>query len=191
MNAEDLLDRIAADGPPQDKLDQIREVAQQARDTKLLAEDLEQRAAEERRRLSVLTNEVLPNLFQEAGMSGLDLEPSGNLPGFSVKLKSYAAASIAAKWTEDRRRAAFAELTRKGAEDLIKVTVTFSFPKGMRHLAMDLAEEKSHLRPEVKEEVHHGTLTAWLYGLWEDGKPLPDLDAIGGRIGYKAVITEN
>ena len=191
FEAETLLDEIAAAGPPRDKLDRIRDVAREARDVKIIAEDLEQRAAEYRRRLSALLNDALPTLLKDAGMSRLDLEPEGNLPGFSVNLKPYAAASIAAKWSEDRRRAAFAELTRRGAEDLIKVTVSFLFPKGKRAEALELAAKNAHLRPEVREEVHHGTLTAWLYGLWEDGKPLPDLDAIGGRIGHKAVITEN
>jgi hypothetical protein len=188
--AEDLLESIAAAGPPADKLDKIREVAREAAAIKLNCEDLEDKAAKERRKLSALVNDVIPTLLKDAGMTRLDLEPAGNLPGFVVDLRPYAAASIAAKWSEERRRAAFAELARAGGEDLIKVTVSFPFPKGEREEAIAFAQENARLRPEVREEVHHATLSAWLGDLWEEGRPLPDLEAIGGRIGHKAVITE-
>ena len=183
-------DWMEAPPPSQDKLDRIREMAREAVATQLDIEALQNSLAKEQSRLNTLLYEDLPMLLSAAGMSRVDLEPLGNLPARSIELKVDAGASIPLSWPEDKRRAAFDELSRLGLDDAVAVKVTFTFPKGRKQQALSFAQQHATLHPEVRESIHHGTLSKWLREQIRDGVPLPDLETIGGYKRQVAMIKE-
>jgi hypothetical protein len=164
-------------------LDQIKEKARELRDLEQERTNLEERLTAVGRRIEAIRHADLPDLMNEAGCSSFTLEAEGNNPPFEVTKRPFYSANIAAKWPDNKRRKAFDAVSEHGGSDLIKTTVTFTFGKGQVKQAMKLADDHRLLQPEVKESIHFASLTSWLKERVEAGKPVPDLDLIGGRIG--------
>jgi hypothetical protein len=125
----------------------------------------------------------LPDLMGELGINVVSLEADGNVPAVEAKAAPFYAANIAVGWPEEKRRAAFDWLDGNGHGDLIKTEVTVSFRREDRDEAVKfLKVAKDYGRPEIKEAVHHGTLTAWLREQVEDQHYIPPLDVLGGTV---------
>jgi hypothetical protein len=174
--------------PKTDALAKIRDAIAQARDLDMEIEDLENRLSDKKRELEKLLGDELPMLMIDKKVTRIDLDKSGNLPAYEAKLGPFYSANIPAGWDAERRTRAFEELEKFDAEDLIKVTVTFSFGRGERERALKLANANKKLMPQVAESVHHATLTSWVKNLVEDGKPTPPLEIIGATIGTKVKL---
>jgi hypothetical protein len=171
-----------------DSLAEIRRLVAAARDKLQEIEDAEARLSDLKAEYRDLVETEIPDKMSEHGVNRIDLDPDGNKPAVEAKLRSYVAASIAAEWPEERRAAAFAALVKHGAGSLIKTDVKFSFGKGQSDKAKALALAYQQYNPEIKEAVHHASLTAWLKEQVEGGEPTPPLDVIGGRVGSKVEI---
>ncbi len=174
-----------------DKLEAIRDQAVIYRDLTKEKEDLEARLKETNIALTKLEFDTLPSMMDELGVPRLDLEAKGNLPAVKIESKAYYAASISAKWPEDRYRAALDWLVENGHGDLIKTSVTIPFAKEDHAKAIEFAQEmeKAGLEPVTKEAVHHGTLSSWLKEQVLKHAS-PPLDTIGGKVGKRIFIKE-
>ena len=182
--------------PPQDLLQRITAKAVAARDQAALVKDLEERLAAAKNTLTYITNVDLPDLLDEAGTDTIGLPASGNLPAIDITMHTVHRANIAAGWPEERRSAAFAWLDANGHGDLIKTAVTISWPRELRDKAREFMElfarrYGTEIKPEIKEMVHPGTMTAWFKHQVRNGGALPPLDVIGASSMRVAEMKES
>jgi len=124
--------------------------------------------------LRKLSQETLPNMMAEIGLSSFKLADGTEI---AIADKYYA------KLPEDNY-AAFTWLREQGMDGIIKTQVTLDFGKGDDAQVQRVQEvlQELGLIPTVKSTVHHMTLKALVKEQVEKGTPIP-LDAFGaGRI---------
>tara|TARA_X000001388_G_scaffold42171_2_gene29674 strand:+ start:3446 stop:4009 length:564 start_codon:yes stop_codon:yes gene_type:complete len=127
-----------------------------------------------------LSENVLPSLFAEVGLSELKLHD-----GRQLKVSNYYGASI----KEDKKEAAFSWLRDKGYGDLIKNQVSCSFGRNEDNKAKNMISilEESGFSSSQREWVEPSTLRAFVKELHETGKDLP-MDLLGAFIGQRTTI---
>ena len=170
--------------PSPDALVKIKATLTLARDLETSIEEMEFKLAEDRAQLNALQHKVLPDQFNSAGITSLTIEAEGNHPAIKCDLRPYFKASIPAKWSEEKREAALAELDKFGAGDLAKRTVTVQFARSEADEAQSFSEELDRMGVTytMQFDVHHATLTSWLKETVSEGN-MPDLEKIGGQVG--------
>ena len=129
-----------------------------------------------------LSENVLPNLFSEVGLSELKLAD-----GRHLKVSNFYGASI----KEAKKEAAFSWLRDNGFGDLIKNQVSCSFGRNEDEKAkslIDTLNDKGY--PSMQREwVEPSTLRAFIREQHEAGKELP-MDLLGAFVGQKTTIKE-
>tara|TARA_R110000824_G_scaffold386916_1_gene582005 strand:+ start:532 stop:1074 length:543 start_codon:yes stop_codon:yes gene_type:complete len=137
-------------------------------------------AEEESRRLS---EEVIPTLMQQAGVSSIKLDN-----GTSVEVSPYYYAKI----SEDRKAEAFQWLRENDHGDLIKNNVSVSFGKGEDSNAVNLKSEleAKGLVVDQKQDVHWQTLRGFVKEQIEKNKTLPS-ETFGLYIANRTKIKTN
>lgn len=128
------------------------------------AEDKIKKLKEAERNLS---DNVIPNLMREAGLSSLGLAN-----GDKVEVKPYYSANI----TESFKERAHNWLRENNFDDLIKNTVTLSFGKGQDEEAKKVLQDANNKGYQVKskEAVHPSTLRGFVKDQILDGKSVPN-----------------
>ena len=185
----DFLDELEADvnaGPSkvesvnQVGLSTIAELAVAIRTSEDDIANLENLLKEKKRELLKLTDEDLPSMLQEIGLSEFKLED-----GSQVTIKPTYGASIK---VEDRPQA-YEWLRENGYDDIIKNTVTCAFGRGEDDNASAFAAlaEKEGFIPSQKEEIHASTLRAFIKERVENGDEFPS-ELFGAYVGQRAVI---
>ena len=185
----DFLDDLEADvnaGPSkvesvnQVGLSTIAELAVAIRTSEDDIANLENLLKEKKRELLKLTDEDLPSMLQEIGLSEFKLED-----GSQVTIKPTYGASIK---VEDRPQA-YEWLRENGYDDIIKNTVTCAFGRGEDDNASAFAAlaEKEGFIPSQKEEIHTSTLRAFIKERVENGDEFPS-ELFGAYVGQRAVI---
>ena len=129
---------------------------------------------------TTLSEQTIPNLMQQAGISMLKLAD-----GSSVEVKPFYSARIPASKSEE----AFNWLSNNGHGDIIKNTVTVSFGRKENDSALKLADELAGqgLDPTQKKWVEPMTLKAFVREQVENGNDLP-LETFNVYIGQKTRI---
>ena len=137
-------------------------------------------AEEEARRLS---EEVIPTLMQQAGVSSIKLDN-----GTSVEVSPYYYAKI----SEDKRAEAFQWLRENDHGDLIKNNVSVSFGKGEDSNAVNLKSEleAKGLVVDQKQDVHWQTLRGFVKEQIEKNKTIPS-ETFGLYIANRTKIKTN
>jgi 16S rRNA C1402 N4-methylase RsmH len=137
-------------------------------------------AEEEARRLS---EEVIPTLMQQAGVSSIKLDN-----GTSVEVSPYYYAKI----SEDKKAEAFQWLRENDHGDLIKNNVSVSFGKGEDSNAVKLKSEleAKGLVVDQKQDVHWQTLRGFVKEQIEKNKTLPS-ETFGLYIANRTKIKTN
>ena len=113
-----------------------------------------------------LSEETIPNLLTEAGVSSLDLAD-----GTSVKIVPFYGARI----SKDRQEEAFLWLRNNNFADLIRNNVGVSFTAGddeKARIVLELLKKAGH-RPVQKQEVNAMQLKQWAREQIESGVALP------------------
>ena len=113
-----------------------------------------------------LSEETIPNLLQEAGVTSLDLAN-----GTSVKITPFYGARI----SKDRQEEAFKYLRDNNHADLIRNNVGVSFTAGddaRAQQVLELLKEAGH-RPVQKQEVNAMQLKQWAREQIEEGIAIP------------------
>ena len=185
----DFLDELEADvnaGPSkvesvnQVGLSTIAELAVAIRTSEDDIANLENLLKDKKRELLKLTDEDLPSMLQEIGLSEFKLED-----GSQVTIKPTYGASIK---VEDRPQA-YEWLRENGYDDIIKNTVTCAFGRGEDDNASAFAAlaEKEGFIPSQKEEIHTSTLRAFIKERVENGDEFPS-ELFGAYVGQRAVI---
>jgi hypothetical protein len=171
-----------------DSLDFVRARVAELRDLELEKTMLEERLAAVNKRINHIAFESLVDVMNEKRVPKLQLDADGNKPPFLAEVLPYYRANIAASWEEERRLRAFEAVEQFGGSDIIKTTVTFSFPRGEKAQAIKLINANKRLLPRMSENIPHTTLTAWVRERIEGGKPTPPLDVIGAQAGQYVKI---
>ena len=129
-------------------------------------DEAEQALKDAKAEQSRLSEEVIPALMSEAGVSRIDLED-----GSVVKVSPYYYAKI----PEDKRADAFEWLRKNNFGDLVKNNITVSFSKGEDSKAVQLKAEleSKGLVVDQKEDVHWQTLRGFVRRQIEKNNNIP------------------
>ena len=168
------------------KTDEVKEISEacnkltsQNQKVETIQKSLEE-AEEEARRLS---EEVIPTLMQQAGVSSIKLDN-----GTSVEVSPYYYAKI----SEDKKVEAFKWLRENDHGDLIKNNVSVSFGKGEDSNAVNLKSEleAKGLVVDQKQDVHWQTLRGFVKEQIEKNKTIPS-ETFGLYIANRTKIKTN
>ncbi len=158
----------------------IGAVANDIADTDKEISDIEKELKKKKDYKKHLSENVLPNLFAEVGLSELKLAD-----GRLIKVGNYYGASI----KDDKKEAAFNWFRNNGFGDLIKNQVSCSFGRNEDEKAKGLLEHlnKEGYESSQREWVEPSTLRAFIREQHESGKKLP-MDLLGAYVGQKTTI---
>lgn len=168
-----------------EKLDQqgltsVAALARKIRDHEAQIENLEQLAKSLKKELLKLTDEDMPAMLAEIGISSFSLDD-----GSQVEVKQTYGASILV----NNRPQAYEWLRDHGYDDIIKNTVLCQFGRGEDDLASSFAAfaQQQGYVPEQKTEIHPQTLRAFVKERVEEGEDFP-MELFGAWVGQRAVI---
>lgn len=168
-----------------EKLDQsgaqtVASIAREIRGTEELIETLEKDLKKAKEALLKLTDQDMPALMAEMGISSLTLDD-----GAVVKVTQTYGASILV----DNRPKAYDWLRDHGYDDIIKNTVMCQFGRGEDDRAKDFADfaAENGYAPEQKTEIHPQTLRAFVKERIENGDEFP-MELFGAYVGQRATI---
>ena len=163
-----------------DKVKSISELCNRLLDLQEQARRIEENLKSKNDEIRMLSEQEIPNLMQEAGVSEFKLAD-----GSSVSVKPFYAAKIPVSKTDE----AFQWLTGNGYGDLIKNTVSLNFGKSEDNLANSLVEDlksKGH-NVSQKKKVEPQTLKAFVKEAIQNGQNVP-MDLFGIYISNKTTI---
>tara|TARA_Y100000114_G_C11708136_1_gene302033 strand:- start:263 stop:844 length:582 start_codon:yes stop_codon:yes gene_type:complete len=178
---QDFEDKATAiDKIDQQGLTSVAALARTIRDKESKISDLEQELKEEKKALIKLTDEEMPSMLAEIGMSSFALDD-----GSTVEVKQTYGASILV----EKRPEAYEWLRDNGYDDIIKNTVACQFGRGEDDQASAFAAfaQQQGYVPEQKTEVHPQTLRAFVKERCEAGEEFP-MELFGAWVGQRAVI---
>ena len=164
----------------QQGLTSVAALARQIRDKEETISRIEETLKEEKKTLLKLTDEEMPAMLAEIGISSFSLDD-----GSTVEVKQTYGASILV----DNRPAAYEWLREHGYDDIIKNTVLCQFGRGEDDLASSFAAfaQQQGYVPQQKTEVHPQTLRAFIKERVEEGEAFP-MELFGAWVGQRAVI---
>ena len=178
MDLEEMSTQISVDNSQIDSLSKLCEELQAVQINVTELEDKIKEKKEEERKLS---EERIPNMMHEMGVSLIKLNN-----GAAVQIKPFYAAKI----PTDRVDEAFQWLRDNGQGDLIKNNITLTFGKSQDEQAKNLVDElrnKGHNVSQV-EKVEPMTLKAFVKEQIEKGAKIPS-DLFGVYTANKTKIT--
>jgi len=165
---------------PEDNMGKIGAVATDIAETENEIANLKEQLKKKEDYRTKLSEEVLPSLFSEVGLSELKLSD-----GRKIKVSEYYRAAIKV----ENREAAYAWLRNNGFGDLVKNQITCSFGRNEDEKASSLISDLSEkgLEPAQREWVESSTLRAFVREQYEAGREIP-MDLLGAYIGHKTTI---
>jgi hypothetical protein len=168
-----------------EKLDQgdlttVAGMARAIRDKEKAVNDLERKLKDEKKALLKMTDEDLPTMLAEIGLSSMKLDD-----GSEVTVKQTYGASILV----DNRPAAYDWLREHGYDDIIKNTVACTFGRGEddKASAFKAFAEKEGYVAEQETGIHHSTLRAFVKERVENGDDFP-MELFGAYVGQRAIV---
>ena len=178
----ELLKQMQEDASvvPENNLGKIGAVATDIAETEEEIAKLKAQLKKKEEYVTKLSEQVLPTLFSEVGLSELKLAD-----GRKLKVSEYFRASIKA----ENRELAYTWLRNNGFGDLVKNQVTCSFGRNEDEKASSLISDLNEkgLEPMQREWVEPSTLRAFVREQYESGKEIP-MDLLGAYIGHKTTI---
>ena len=164
----------------QQGLTSVAALARKIRDKEDKLSELEQMLKKEKKALLKLTDEDMPSMLDEIGITSFALDD-----GSTVEVKKTYGASILVK----KRPEAYRWLRDNGYDDIIKNTVECQFGRGEDDQASDFAAfaQQQGYNPNQKIEIHPQTLRAFVKERCEAGEDFPT-ELFGAWVGQRAVI---
>ncbi|MEN8703163.1 MAG: hypothetical protein ABF286_03280 [Polaribacter sp.] len=166
-----------------DEVKEISEACKKLSSQNKLVEDTEKLLKEQQEESRRLSEEVVPTLMQQAGVSKLTLDD-----GTSVEVSPYYYAKI----QEAKKEEAFRWLRENNYGDLIKNNLSVSFGKGEDSNAVKLKTEleSKGLVVDQKQDVHWQTLRGFVKEQIEKNKTIPS-ETFGLYIANRTKIKTN
>ena len=182
MMEQDFEETLASSVEKVDQqgLTSVAALARQIRDKEERIQNLEEKLKDEKKSLLKLTDEEMPAMLAEIGISSFSLDD-----GSTVEVKQTYGASI----LMDNRPAAYEWLRDNGYDDIIKNTVLCQFGRREDDQASAFAAfaQQQGYVPEQKTEIHPQTLRAFVKERVEEGDAFP-MELFGAWVGQRAVI---
>lgn len=182
MMEEDFEETTASSVEKVDQqgLQTVAELARKIRDEEMVIADLEKTLKDTKKNLLKLTDEEMPAMLAEVGISSFALDD-----GSTVEVKQTYGASILV----NNRPQAYEWLRDNGYDDIIKNTVLCQFGRGEddRASAFSAFAEAEGFVPTQKTEIHPQTLRAFVKERCEAGEEFP-MELFGAYVGQRAVI---
>jgi len=182
MMEQDFEETLASSVEKVDQqgLTSVAALARQIRDKEERIQSLEEKLKDEKKALLKLTDEEMPAMLAEIGISSFSLDD-----GSTVEVKQTYGASI----LMDNRPAAYEWLRDNGYDDIIKNTVLCQFGRREDDQASAFAAfaQQQGYVPEQKTEIHPQTLRAFVKERVEEGDAFP-MELFGAWVGQRAVI---
>jgi 16S rRNA C1402 N4-methylase RsmH len=182
MMEQDFEETLASSVEKVDQqgLTSVAALARQIRDKEERIQSLEEKLKDEKKALLKLTDEEMPAMLAEIGISSFSLDD-----GSTVEVKQTYGASI----LMDNRPAAYEWLRDNGYDDIIKNTVLCQFGRREDDRASAFAAfaQQQGYVPEQKTEIHPQTLRAFVKERVEEGDAFP-MELFGAWVGQRAVI---
>lgn len=195
----DFLDDISAVDVGGDIMKQLSSLAETHGEYSTFIKKLEARLKEGKKLITQIEEEFVPSLMQEAGMKEFK-----TTNGFSIKIQSFVRGSIPTQNTidkkkgeeaiemQERRDNALAWLNNNDGASIIKHEFAFKLGKGtpedVTQSLVDVAV-KLGLPYDDAENVHAGTLNAFIKEKIENGKDIPS-EVFNLHVGDKAKIVK-
>ena len=178
----ELINQMAKDAEsvPEDNMGKIGAVATDIAETENEIANLKEQLKKKEDYRIKLSEEVLPSLFSEVGLSELKLAD-----GRKIKVSEYFTATPLV----ENRPKVFKWLRDNGFGDLVKNQVTCSFGRNEDEKASGLMSDLSDkgLEPAQREWVEPSTLRAFVREQYEAGVELP-MNLLGAFVGHKTTI---
>ena len=177
---EDNKKATSVEQVDQKGLTSVAGLARQIRDKEVKIEALEKSLKESKKALQKLTDEEMPAMLAEIGISSFSLDD-----GSTVEVKQTYGASILVQ----NRPTAFEWLRDHQYDDIIKNTVLCQFGRGEddQASAFSAFAETQGFIPQQKTEIHPQTLRAFVKERCEAGEEFP-MELFGAWVGQRAVI---
>lgn len=175
--------------PPQ-QLEKIKAALVKARDLQMEISNGDTIQKQRREELRTLEFRTLPDLFNQAGVSNLGLDPDKNFPGYDASRAPYYHANIAANWDADKRKAAFDWLEKNGGGDLIKTEIVIQLPAKATALRKLVLKTVAKLKVpyDVNLAVPWASLTAFIKEYITKHKKMPPLETLGAEVGERVTM---
>ena len=169
-----------ASSVPEDNMGKIGAVATDIAETENEIANLKEQLKKKEDYRTKLSEEVLPSLFSEVGLSELKLSD-----GRKIKVSEYYTATP----LKENRAKVYTWLRDNGFGDLVKNQVTCSFGRNEDEKASSLISDLNEkgLEPAQREWVEPSTLRAFVREQYEAGREIP-MDLLGAYIGHKTTI---
>ena len=178
----DLIKEMQADASviPANNMGKIGAVATDIAETELEIANIKEQLKTKETYAKKLSQEVLPSLFLEVGLSELKLSD-----GRKIKVSEYYTATP----LKENRAKVYTWLRDNGFGDLVKNQVTCSFGRNEDEKASGLMSDLSDkgLEPAQREWVEPSTLRAFVREQYEAGVELP-MNLLGAFVGHKTTI---
>ena len=191
MSSDELAKLMEADCEDNKKATSVEQVDQKGltsvaglarliRDKEVQIDSLETSLKESKKALQKLTDEEMPAMLAEIGISSFSLDD-----GSTVEVKQTYGASILVQ----NRPTAFEWLRDHQYDDIIKNTVLCQFGRGEddQASAFSAFAETQGFIPQQKTEIHPQTLRAFVKERCEAGEEFP-MELFGAWVGQRAVI---
>jgi|TARA_R110000787_G_scaffold12249_2_gene39757 hypothetical protein len=191
MSSDELAKLMEADFEDNKKATSVEQVDQKGltsvaglarliRDKEVQIDSLETSLKESKKALQKLTDEEMPAMLAEIGISSFSLDD-----GSTVEVKQTYGASILVQ----NRPTAFEWLRDHQYDDIIKNTVLCQFGRGEddQASAFSAFAETQGFIPQQKTEIHPQTLRAFVKERCEAGEEFP-MELFGAWVGQRAVI---
>lgn len=181
MEADTQTTASAVDTVDQGGLKSVAAIAKSVKVYEDQVQRLESELKEAKKRLLRLTDEDLPAMLLELGLSSFELDD-----GSKVTMRPTYGAHIKA----ENKETAFGWLRSNEYGDLIKNTVSCQFGRGEDHEALEFMENAQKLgyAAEQKTDVHPSTLKAWVKERVQNGDEFP-MELFGAFVGQRATIS--
>jgi hypothetical protein len=178
MSNQEALDLLESYEKSVD-LSPITNRAKELRDAYLEKNDLEQKLKQANENIQRIERTELPEMFTQAGISSITVEPSGNHPGFVAERSTVYTAKI----PDEKRIAAFQWMEQNGHGDLVKsvININFGMQEHEERLRVMKILSDAGVQYYTNESVHHMTLKAFVKSEILRGNPIP-MDLLGAYV---------
>ena len=164
----------------QSDLTSVASLAKKQKNQEQKVKDLEAELKEAKKELLRISDEEIPNLMSETGLSSLKLDD-----GSSLDIKNIYGASILVA----NREKAYDWLREHGHDDIIKNRVVATFGRGQEDDAkvfMRVAYDNG-VATDQESKIEPQTLKAWVKERMEAGEEFPT-ELFGAFMGQRAII---
>jgi len=181
MTEQEILDEVATHPVPEKQTDltEIREKAKELRDCYLEKAYLEEQLKALGSKIEHVERHELIDMFDNAGITRIDVDADGNHPAFVAKR----ATVYGAKIPEERTKEALNWFESAGHGDLVKslIVIMFGMQEHEERLRVMKLLSDHNVQYGTKDSIHHMTLKAFVKGELTKGRIIP-MELLGAYV---------